>query len=206
MNKKFFALPDEKRERIINAALKCFAKGGYKHTVTDDIAAQAEISKGLLFHYFENKKGLYEYLFEYSMQFVGERLRDVSALEGDDFFNIIQASTQAKTDIMKSYPYLFDFVTGAYYDESAPLTGCIEQLYAEVIKKSTQLMLRQVDRSKFRNDVDVEMLLSMVFWMADGFMLRRQRAGDIHDLDGISAQFSKAMEEMRRAFYKTEFL
>lgn len=206
MNEKFFILPEEKRERILNAALKCFAKGGYKHTVTDDIAAQAGISKGLLFHYFENKKGLYEYLFGYSMRFVGEKLTAMSALEGDDFFDIICASTHAKTAMMKEHPHLFDFVINAYYDESAPAMGYIEDLYGTTLKRSTELMLRQVDRSRLRDGLDVEMLLNMVFWMADGFMLRQQRSGGIHNLDAISAQFDKAMRELKRAFYKEEYL
>ena len=52
MNEKFFDLKKEKsRNRMINAALKIFAKNGYRHASTDDMVAEAGISKGLLFHY-----------------------------------------------------------------------------------------------------------------------------------------------------------
>ena len=51
MNEAFFALPEEKRQRILNAALEAFAKHEYKKASTDDIAAKAGISKGLLFYY-----------------------------------------------------------------------------------------------------------------------------------------------------------
>lgn len=44
---------------MINAALKVFALNGYRHASTDDIVREAAISKGLLFHYFENKLGVY---------------------------------------------------------------------------------------------------------------------------------------------------
>ena len=56
MNQKFFALSKEKQMRIINAGMEYFGKYGYKKAVTDDIANKAGISKGLLFHYFDNKK------------------------------------------------------------------------------------------------------------------------------------------------------
>lgn len=206
MNEKFFTLPEEKRERIINAGLKCFAKGGYKHTVTDDIAAQAGISKGLLFHYFGNKKELYEYLFDYGIRFIKERMETLSALKGDDFFDIIQTATLVKTNMMKEHPYVFDFIIKAYYDESAPVMERIEGVYAVTLKENTELILGQVGKEKFKEGADLELLTNMIYWMADGFMLRQQRAGNLYEIDAISTQFGAAMLELRRAFYKEEYV
>ena len=61
MREEFFNLPKEKQLRIINAGFEVFGKNEYKRAVTDDIAAKAGISKGLLFYYFGNKKALYMY-------------------------------------------------------------------------------------------------------------------------------------------------
>ena len=65
MNEKFFTLSPEKQARITNAAPEVFARNDYKHASTDDIAAKAGISKGLLFYYFRNKQSLYLYLYDY---------------------------------------------------------------------------------------------------------------------------------------------
>ena len=70
MNEKFFDLQREKQDRIINAALKIFAQNGYKHASTDVIVKEAGISKGLLFHYFSSKSGLYSFLFDYSVKYM----------------------------------------------------------------------------------------------------------------------------------------
>ncbi|MBR6395680.1 MAG: helix-turn-helix transcriptional regulator, partial [Lachnospiraceae bacterium] len=59
MNERFFELKKEKQDRMINAALRVFSQYGYRHASTDEIVREAGISKGLLFHYFESKKGLY---------------------------------------------------------------------------------------------------------------------------------------------------
>ena len=72
MNEKFFALPEEKRRRIVNAAMEVFGKNEYKRASTDDIAARAGISKGLLFHYFGSKKELYFYLYRHVERMVAE--------------------------------------------------------------------------------------------------------------------------------------
>ena len=57
MEPAFEHLPREKQLRILNAAMKVFARNDYRHASTDDIAAQAGISKGLLFYYYYNKFG-----------------------------------------------------------------------------------------------------------------------------------------------------
>ena len=67
MNEKFFDLKKEKQDRMINAALKVFALKGYEHASTDDIVKEAGISKGLLFHYFISKLGLYSFIYDYSV-------------------------------------------------------------------------------------------------------------------------------------------
>ena len=68
MNHKFFDVSKEKQDRIINAALLVFAQNGYRHAGTDEVVRRACISKGLLFHYFESKLGLYVFLYDYAVR------------------------------------------------------------------------------------------------------------------------------------------
>lgn len=58
MNDKFWDLKKAKQDKMINGALKIFARNGFRHASTDEIVAEASISKGLLFHYFYSKAGL----------------------------------------------------------------------------------------------------------------------------------------------------
>lgn len=50
---------DERREKILQHALRLFATKGLSATKVTDIAAEAEMSQGLLYHYFRSK----EYIF-----------------------------------------------------------------------------------------------------------------------------------------------
>ena len=68
MNPRFRELPEEKQLRILNAAMEVFAQNDYKKVSTDLIAAKAEVSKGLLFYYFRNKKELYFSVYEYAIE------------------------------------------------------------------------------------------------------------------------------------------
>ena len=86
MNEKFFDLKKEKQDRMINAALKLFAENGYRRASTDDMVKEAGISKGLLFHYFGSKLGLYEFVYDYSVKFLTMELSSVLHQEETDFF------------------------------------------------------------------------------------------------------------------------
>jgi len=64
MNPKFYSLPEEKQKAIINAGYRVFSQNSYRNSPMSEIAAAAGISKSLLFHYFQNKKELYLFLWD----------------------------------------------------------------------------------------------------------------------------------------------
>ena len=70
MNDKFFDLPRVKQDRMINGALEVFAKNGYKHASTDDMVKAVGVSKGLWFHYFGSKPGIYTFVYGYSVKYM----------------------------------------------------------------------------------------------------------------------------------------
>jgi TetR/AcrR family transcriptional repressor of uid operon len=48
----------DRREQILRAAMTCFAKRGFHQTSMHDISAEAGISVGLIYRYFENKEAV----------------------------------------------------------------------------------------------------------------------------------------------------
>ena len=74
MNEKFFHLPEEKQQRILNAGFRVFSQNSYKRSPMSEIAAEAGISKSLLFFYFRNKKELYLFLWERGAELTMEYL------------------------------------------------------------------------------------------------------------------------------------
>ena len=51
--------PEDKKQRIINAAIKIISEKGYHGASTALIAKKAGVSQGIIFHYFGNKEGLF---------------------------------------------------------------------------------------------------------------------------------------------------
>lgn len=61
-------LKQERREQIMQAALKVFARKGLAATKISDIAAACDLSYGLIYHYFHDKDELYFALVERALQ------------------------------------------------------------------------------------------------------------------------------------------
>ena len=53
---------ERRKQEILNAALELFVSKGYAATKVIDVAKRANMSTGLMFHYFESKEALYEEL------------------------------------------------------------------------------------------------------------------------------------------------
>ncbi|MCI2049239.1 MAG: TetR family transcriptional regulator [Lachnospiraceae bacterium] len=118
MNEKFYDLKKEKQDRMINAALKIFAQNGYRHASTDDIIVEAGISKGLLFHYFESKIGLYEFVFGYASRFVNVELTSGVNKKEKNYFSIQRQMAAAEVNVERLYPYVLLYLDSVMRETS----------------------------------------------------------------------------------------
>lgn len=113
MNEKFFDLSRVKQDRMINGALEVFAKNGFKHASTDDMVKAVDVSKGLWFHYFGSKLGLYTFVYGYSVKYMILELASAVDEKEKNYFEIMKQIEYAKMKISKSYPYMTRFLERA---------------------------------------------------------------------------------------------
>lgn len=118
MNEKFFDLKKEKQDRMINAALKIFAENGFRRASTDEMVKEAGISKGLLFHYFTSKTGLYGFLYDYSVKYMVMEMTSLVNGAETDYFHIRRQVEKAKCGAMKNFPYMQLFLRRAEQEDA----------------------------------------------------------------------------------------
>ena len=123
MNEKFFDLKKEKQDRMINAALRIFAIEGYQHGSTDDIVRDAGVSKGLLFHYFTSKLGLYSFLYDYSVRFFMLEVDSEIDRNESNFYILYSQFVEAQANSMRQYPYLQLFLHSAETETDQEAAG-----------------------------------------------------------------------------------
>lgn len=176
MNEKFFDLNREKQDRMINAALRIFAENGYRHASTDIIVKEAGISKGLLFHYFTSKMGLFSFLFDYSIRYMlFEYDRLISAKE-TDYFKIRREMERAKLNVLRSYPYMNEFIEKSLQENQLDVIETIElskNNYLETLDRYNN----QSKRSNLRDDISSAQLDNMIRYTVNGLTKDQFQAG-----------------------------
>lgn len=171
MNEKFFDLKKEKQDRMINAALKVFALNGYAHASTDEIVKEAEISKGLLFHYFTNKIGLYSFIYDYSVHYVALEINSSVDTKDNDYFSLHLQIKKAQMQVMKGYPYMIAFLNSVKREEVieavneiADKTNVVPECIGELFKRANYTFLKK--------EIDIPMLDSMIDYVAEAVLAR----------------------------------
>jgi AcrR family transcriptional regulator len=169
MNERFFELKKEKQDRMINAALKVFSWYGYRHASTDEIIRDAQISKGLLFHYFESKIGLYDFLYDYVTRFVALELTQNVEPSENGFFELYKQILNAKTDSMYRYPYVFMFLEKADEETDPEALSVIEER-REKYHRIMDALKERADITVFGGDVDYQKVWNLMDYTVDGLM------------------------------------
>lgn len=172
MNGKFFDLNKEKQDRMINAALKVFALHGYRHASTDDIVREAGISKGLLFHYFKNKIGVYTFVFEYSVRYMILELNSTVDEKCTDLFELMKQVECARMHAMRGYPYMQQFLNRSLSEDVSEALLAVEEKQA-VLAEAYEMLWNKADYSKLPADVDGEKLRKMLDFTIKGLMTER---------------------------------
>ena len=164
MFSKFLSLDSEKQDRIINAAIKEFAQKGYDSASTNEIVKEAGISKGLLFHYFQSKKQLFFFLFDYCYNLVADEFYKKIDLTERDFFKRIRQAVRIKMDLQSKYPEILTFIQEAFMQDSPEIKDEFDKKKQELNSVNIGIIYDGIDLSKFRDDVDVQKVLKVISW------------------------------------------
>ncbi|MEQ4721021.1 helix-turn-helix domain-containing protein [Nonomuraea sp. B19D2] len=94
----------ERREQILDAATRAFARAGYAATGLDDVAAEASLTRAMLYRHFESKADLYRAVLDRAC------VRLAEATGTDDFDeNTIPALLRAATADPDGFRLLFRY-------------------------------------------------------------------------------------------------
>ena len=172
MNSKFFDLKKEKQDRMINAALKVFALQGYRHASTDDIVREAAISKGLLFHYFGSKLGVYTFIYDYSVRYINLELKSTVDPKERDMFLLLKQTEAARMHAMRGYPYMQQFLNRSMSEDVSEALLAIEAK-RNSLTDTYDAICQQMDFSALPAGTDGEKLCKMLDFTIKGLMTER---------------------------------
>lgn len=200
MNEKFFDLKKEKQDRMINAALKIFAAEGYAHASTDDIVKEAGISKGLLFHYFISKLGLYGFIYDYSVRYIMLELSTCVSPQETDYFELFLQIKHSHLQAMKNYPCIMRFLNKSREEKIGEALRETQDK-REILPAKYEEIMERADLDRFRKDMDIGMTARMMEYTVDGLMEEQFRSGSFRP-EAYFDEMKRYLDMMKKICYQ----
>lgn len=203
MNEKFFALPEEKRKKIINAGYRVFSQNSYKKSPMSEIAAEAGISKSLLFHYFHNKRELYLFLWDNCIKVTIQYMKEYGCYEQTDLFEMLYRGMQVKIRIMYIYPHMGNFAIKVFYEKDPEVCSEIHELYEGFKDVNAYSTLIKLDPKQFKEGIDISQMYQEMYLASVGYVWEMLQKGEI-DIEKFEQDFAKMIEFWKKIFGRGE--
>lgn len=150
------------RDRILNAAVAVFGEHGYEGASTNQICADAGISKGLLFHYFKSKENLFMAVLERCRADVAASMELIDTVVPDEPLEALNAFYQRQLGFFSSHPNHYRIMAQLPRGHSALLEEFFRKEQAR-FENALSLGLRlYLSRSSVRAGIDRETVLELV--------------------------------------------
>ncbi|WP_335871825.1 TetR/AcrR family transcriptional regulator [Bacillus sp. 2205SS5-2] len=163
MYSAFEKLAQDKKEHILSVCIEEFAKNGFEKTSTDRITNRAGISKGILFHYFKNKKNLYLYVVNYLRTFIGDQIMEaVKQVQSEDFFERMKEVVLIKQRVSLQYEQEMKLASIALLQPPAGMEEDMKKLLQQNVDDySEDFLSKMLDKSLLREFVDPDKVIQL---------------------------------------------
>jgi AcrR family transcriptional regulator len=164
---------DERTQQIKQAALKVFARRGIAGTKTSMIAAEAGISEGLIYRYFNSKDELFSTLVQELMEEASKEIEYIQHLPGTP---LEQISTLTQNMLDESNKYAFMLIQHARKADQVPeKVALILKQHAEnvLIDRLVPLFVKGQQAGEFSAG-DPRQLLSWYFSIINSLVMEEQ--------------------------------
>ncbi|MGB2602732.1 MAG: TetR/AcrR family transcriptional regulator [Candidatus Sulfotelmatobacter sp.] len=159
-----------KRSRIVDAAMQHFAENGYDAARVGDMAAALGIAKGSIFQHFGSKDGLFFEVYKRAVRSFPKYLDAPAEVRAAGFFDVLHYWLSRTEHMLHEdwIPYRIALL-GNYGTDLALKREINRFLIAEDPYGTVAFVRFGLARAELRNDMDIEMIVSILDWTMERF-------------------------------------
>ncbi len=159
-SKTFMRLEEEKQERVMRAAIKEFQENGYNQANIGRIADLADVAKGSLYQYFENKKELFLYCVQWTLTYFMAEINTQTPLQELDVYEYFRVGGLERAEILKTEGLLVAFSQDVFSGRFSELTReATERMWKTADAYMMGLIHNGQRKGTIRKDLPDHMLL-----------------------------------------------
>jgi len=181
-----------KRERILSAAVKVFARSGFYNAKISEIAREAGVADGTIYLYFDGKDNLLISAFEDRMKWLIERLQGELSKLSEGPLGQLRECIRLHLSVAVEDPDLAEFITIELRQSSKFVKEYDNPGFVEYLGILRDIFVEGQRAGVFRSDLDPRLTIRMLFGALDEVMLilalSRQKvteAGIDHQVDQV---------------------
>jgi AcrR family transcriptional regulator len=160
----------DRRERIVEVAMRHFAEHGYRGGRVEDIANECGVAKGTVFLDFGSKEGLFLATFQHAVSMLPAWLDAPEEVVVEGFWTTLDYWLQRTEEFIAEDPVPNRVAVIGRYDTGLGLRQPIDRfMRSEDPYGTLEFVEYGVRRGEIRDDVDVEMISSILDWLAERF-------------------------------------
>jgi AcrR family transcriptional regulator len=134
---------ERRRAQILQAAMRVFESKGYERATTKEIAAEADVSEGVLYYYFEGKRDLLFHLAHAYNESIIAELEELKEADVNEFlrkallnrFSEVEAQRQFLNTVMHEVQLDADLWRDYHDNVLDRFITCIEELLNEAVEE-----------------------------------------------------------------------
>ena len=143
---------EERRNQIIESAIKVFAREGFAHTRMEDVAAESGLSKGLLYWYFKSKEDIIIAIADLLFSAEFRKMQNLS-IEGqtsrDCLENFLDIFIEDLRNILKLTPVIYEFYALAF--RNSTVRHVMHEYYQRFIMIMEPIIQQGMESGEFRS-------------------------------------------------------
>jgi AcrR family transcriptional regulator len=169
---------EDRREQIIDAAMRVFAQKGFTRATNRDVAHEAGITSGLIYYYFENKEALLQAVLEERspMKVVATIPAEMMELPPETFLPMIVLRVLDIVENEQFVGLLRVMLPEVLHNPTvAPF---MSRFIQRILGFLSSYLQRQMAKGTLRNDLNLDVTGQMLVGTVITFVLRRQIVHD----------------------------
>jgi TetR/AcrR family transcriptional regulator, fatty acid metabolism regulator protein len=189
--------PDLRKKHILTCAKKLFSKNGYYETQISDIVEEADIARGTIYQYFENKEGIFTTLIDgfytqwEKMVSIGSAGIDLQNIDPVDY---LKHRVKMTLVFFKSDPELCNIMLKMGQGLSQQFDMNMKRFEKKIINLITRDLELGVRNGNVRKDINIDLAVSLlggaIMRVAyDFFVVKRRERADF-DVDRIADEIA----------------
>lgn len=159
-----------KNDLIVDVAMCHFAEHGFRGARVEDIASEVGVAKGTVFLHFGNKEGLFLAAYERAVSLLPAWLDAPAEIVARGFWAVLDYWLERTEEFLSEQWVPNRVAMIGRYDTGLGLRRPISRfMRSEDPYGTLEFVEFGVGRGDIRRDVDVEMIASMLDWVAERF-------------------------------------